>query len=251
MSYSINPYTGCTHACIYCYATFMKKYSKHDEAWGEFVDAKSNIGEVLAREVRKKKTGEVCVGTVSDPYQPIEKESQLMRSVIPILKQAEFPFHILTKSSLVLRDIDLLTNYPQASVSVTLTTIDENIRKIFEPGADTIANRLNAVRELTSAKIATRVFFGPVLPYFSDSAKAIDEIFKAVKSTGVKRVLVDRLNYVKNKIDLILQKTGRGFPEAVNYYNHLLKRGNQYNIWMKQNVYAMAQKHNLIVEVVF
>lgn len=251
ISYSINPYTGCEHACLYCYATFMKEYSRHSEAWGEFVDVKSNLAEILSEEVLKKKVGAVCIGTVADPYQPVEKERRLMRSVIKILKQANFPFSITTKSGLVQRDIDLLRNYPNASISITLTTIDERVRKIFEPKADTVNDRLNCLRELVQAKIDTRVFFGPILPYFSDSAMAIDEIFQAIKATGTRRVLADRMNYLKSKIALISEKIRAYFPEALTYYDYLLKRTNQCNIWMKKNLFEMAAKHNLELEVVF
>jgi len=251
MSYSVNPYTGCEHACIYCYATFMKEYSRHNEAWGDFVDVKVNLPDILSKEVKKKKVGKVCIGTVADPYQPIEKERRLMRSVIEILKQMNFPFSITTKSGLVQRDIDLLQNYPNASVSITLTTIDEKTRKIFELNADPINDRLDCLQQLIKAKIQTQVFYGPILPYFSDSVSAIDAIFRAVKTTGVKRVLVDKMNYLKSKVELILAKVSPQFPEAQNYYTYLLKHSNQYNIWVKQNIHKTAQKHNLIAEVLF
>jgi DNA repair photolyase len=251
MSYSVNPYTGCEHACIYCYATFMKEYSRHNEAWGDFVDVKVNLPDILSQEVKKKKIGKVCIGTVADPYQPIEKERKLMRAVIEILKSHNFPFYITTKSALISRDIDLLANYFHCLVSITITTTDEKIRKIFEPNADSINDRLNCLKELIKAKIQTQVFFGPILPYFSDSSLAIDEIFSTFKSTGVTRILVDKMNYLKSKVDIILEKTGAQFPEVKNYYKYLLKHSNQYNIWVKQNIYKMAQKHNLIAEVVF
>jgi DNA repair photolyase len=229
----------------------MKKYSGHDEEWGDFVDVKSNLPEILYKEVKKKKIGRVCVGTVSDPYQPIEKEKKLMRSAIEILKQNNFPFHITTKSSLVSRDIDLLKNYPNASVSITITTIDEQVRKIFEPNADLISNRLQALSELVKARIETGVFFGPILPYFSDQPLPINSIFQAVKSAGVKHILADKLNYFKNKAPVILEKVKEHFPEAINYYSSLLKSNNEYNIKLRKIIFEMAEKHNLIVEAVF
>lgn len=251
MTYSINPYTGCEHACLYCYATFMKEYSRHREAWGEFVDVKANLPDLLLKEVKKKKIGRVCIGTVADPYQPIEREKKLMRNVIKILKEHNFPFHIITKSSLVTRDIDLLRGYGNSSVLITLTTVDEKVRKVFEPYADTIDNRLQALKELIRSGIETSVFFGPVLPYFSDHASAIDSIFSAFKATGVKRILIDKMNYLKSKAPVLLRAINKYFPQASGYYNYLLKSSNQYNINVKKNIYAMAEKYHLVAEVLF
>lgn len=251
MDYSINPYTGCEHACLYCYATFMKDYSGHTEEWGDFVDAKINLPEILFKEVKKKKPGRVCIGTVADPYQPVEKEKKLMRATIEILKQNNFPFHIITKSSLITRDIDLLKNYNNSSAAITITTIDDKVRKIFEPNADSIENRLQCIRELIKSSIPTTVFFGPILPYFSDNESAINSIFRTLKSIGVKRILVDKLNYFKKKAPRLLEKIKEHFPQALDYYSDLLKHSNGYNIRLKKNIYDIAGKNNLLVEVVF
>ena len=251
MTYCINPYTGCSHGCIYCYATFMKDYSGHTEEWGEFVDAKINLPELLSKEVKKKKVGRVCIGTVADSYQPLEQEKKITRRAIEILTQNNFPFEILTKSSLLLRDIDLLKDNGRCSVEMSITTLDESIRKVFEPNADTVSNRLKAVKTLVSAGIPTTVFFGPVIPYFSDNRSALNEIFDTFESTGVKRVLVDKLNYFNKKLPLILSKIKNGYPPAITYYEIISKNLRAYELQLKQRILDIAKNKSISIEVLF
>jgi len=252
MSYCLNPYTGCAHGCIYCYATFMKKYSGHDdEEWGKFVDVKINLPEILSKEVKKKQVGRVCIGTVEDAYQPIEQEKQLTRKAIEILKENNFPFEILTKSSLVSRDIDILKDCKDCSVEISITTIDENVRKIFEPNADTIENRLKCIKKLTEAGVETNVFFGPVLPYFSDNEASIYTLFDAFEAVGVKRVLVDTLNYRNKKGPLIIEKIKNSYPMAVGYYQNFIKNPNGYDFRLREIIKSVVKNRNMNVEVVF
>jgi DNA repair photolyase len=250
-NYCINPYTGCAHGCIYCYATYMRDYSGHTEEWGKFVDVKINLAEILSKEIKKKKPGRICIGTVADGYQPIEREKLLTRKTIELLIENNFPFEILTKSSLVSRDVDLLKNYKNCSVELSITTIDDKVRKIFEPNADTIENRLACAKKLISAGIETNVFFGPVLPYFSDNDKSINSLFDAFESAGVKRVLVDKLNYPNKKIPLILSSIKDAFPQAINYYQNFLKSPNGYETDLRQRINEIAKSKHMNVEVVF
>ncbi|MGZ6291172.1 MAG: radical SAM protein, partial [Syntrophales bacterium] len=133
--YALNPYVGCQHECLYCYAKFMKRFTGHKEKWGEFVDVKINAPELLASEVKKKKVGRVWVSGVCDPYQPLEKKYMLTKQCLEILVESGWPFTVQTKSALVLRDIEILKRADDVEVGFTITTADEKIRKIFEPGA--------------------------------------------------------------------------------------------------------------------
>lgn len=107
VDYSINPYQGCEHGCRYCYATFMKKYTDHSEPWGSFVDVKANAEEVLERDLRRKKKGSILLSSVTDPYQPVEKKYELTRRILGRLVDTDFSVNILTKSDLIIRDLDL------------------------------------------------------------------------------------------------------------------------------------------------
>ena len=132
--YALNPYVGCQHNCVYCYARFMKRFTGHKERWGEFVDVKINAAELLANEIKKKKIGRVWISGVCDPYQPLEKRYMLTKRCLDILVENGWPFTVLTKSPLVLRDIEALKRLNDTEVGFTITTADEKIRKIFEPG---------------------------------------------------------------------------------------------------------------------
>jgi len=162
--YALNPYVGCQHACVYCYAKFMKRFTGHRENWGEFVDVKINAPGLLAREVTKKKPGRVWVSGVCDPYQPLERKYRLTQQCLAILVEKGWPVTVQTKSPLVLRDIGILKRAPDIEVGFTITTADERMRKIFEPGAPPTAKRIEALGTLHAEGIRTFVMIAPVLP---------------------------------------------------------------------------------------
>ncbi len=186
--YCLNPYVGCAHACRYCYATFMKRFTGHAERWGGFVDVKRNAPEVLARQLARAPRGEVMISSVTDAYQPAEAEWRLTRRCLELLLAARFPVSILTKSPLVLRDLDLLRDFEDLEVGLTVTTDSERMRKIFEPGAPPVEARLRALADLAAAGIATYVFVGPMLPMDP-------EALAARVAPHVEHVLIDSMNY--------------------------------------------------------
>ena len=133
--YAVNPYIGCGHNCLYCYATFMKRFTGHTEAWGSFVDVKINAPEVLERQLKRAKKDTILLSSVCDPYQQIEKKYRLTRRCIEVILKHGFPLDILTKSDLVLRDLDLLKQFKEVTVGWSITTNREEIKKIFEPNS--------------------------------------------------------------------------------------------------------------------
>lgn len=193
--YCINAYVGCSHACIYCYATFMKKYTGHAEAWGSFVDVKVNAAELLRKQLPKAKRGHVMVSSVTDAYQPIEVKYRLTRQCLEILREHKFPVGILTKSPLVLRDLDIIKRFDEIEVGITISTDDEEMRKIFEPGAPPIEARINTLRKLKEQGIKTYVFIGPMLPMNPDILS--EKIEKYADS-----ILISRMNYVSKTAHL-------------------------------------------------
>ena len=185
--YALNPYVGCQHACVYCYAKFMKRFTAHTEPWGEFVDVKINAAELLAKEVLKKKPGRIWVSGVCDPYQPLEKKYALTRKCLEVLVEHGWPFTIQTKSTLVLRDIEIIKRAKDAEAGFTMTTADEKIRKIFEPGAPPSIDRVEALEALHSERIKTFCMIAPILP----GAEGLVPMLKG----KVEYVLIDKLNY--------------------------------------------------------
>jgi DNA repair photolyase len=190
--YCINPYIGCQHACRYCYAEFItKKFTKHGEAWGEFVDVKINAPLVLKKEISKKR-GRVLISSLTDPYQPLERKFELTRKILEVLLAHRFPVSIQTKSSLVLRDLDLIEKSGDIEVGLTITTLEDEIRKKFEPHSSSIEERLGAIEILKQHGIKTYVFFGPLLPYLSDLE--LENYFELMRKLKVDLVFVDKLN---------------------------------------------------------
>ena len=185
--YALNPYVGCQHGCVYCYAKFMKRFTGHRERWGEFVDVKINAPELLAHEVKRKKVGRVWISGVCDPYQPLEKRYMITKRCLDILVENGWPFTVQTKSSLVLRDIETLKRANNIEVGFTITTVDERIRRIFEPGAPPLRERIEALANLHSEKIRTFVMVAPILP-------GAEGLVNALKGK-VEYVILDRLNY--------------------------------------------------------
>lgn len=166
--WAINPYIGCSHGCIYCYARFMKKFTKHTERWGDFVDVKINMPEILSKEIKKEryKNGNIYVGTVTDPYQPLEEKYEITRKVLEILSEYPYPVSILTKSDLVLRDIDILKRFKNVDVNFTLNTLDEDWKNLVEPNSPPIENRILAISKLKEENIKVYAMMGPFWPFF-------------------------------------------------------------------------------------
>ena len=185
--YVVNPYTGCQHACSYCYARFMKRFTGHQEPWGEFVDVKINAADLLRQQIEKKKKGRVWISGVCDPYQPLEGKYRLTRKCLEILIGHGWPVTVQTKSPLVLRDIDLLKVAKDIEVGMTVTTADDTVRQLFEPHDPPIKGRIKALDELHGAGIRTYAMIAPMLP------KA--EGLAAQLRGKVDYVLIDRMNY--------------------------------------------------------
>jgi DNA repair photolyase len=185
--YSINPYIGCEHGCTYCYARFMRRYTGHREAWGEFVDVKINAARLLRHEIGKKRIGRVWVSGVCDPYQPLEKRYRLTKKSLRILLDHGWPVTIQTKSPLVLRDIELLGEFGDMEAGFTITTADERIRRIFELNSPPVKARIEALERLHDVGIKTYAMIAPLLP------KA-EELPTQLRGKA-DYVLIDRMNY--------------------------------------------------------
>lgn len=185
--YTVNPYIGCQHACSYCYARFMRKFSGHKDGWGKFVDVKINAASLLQVAIEKKRRARVWISGVCDPYQPLEAEYKLTRRCLEILIRNRWPVTIQTRSPLVLRDIDILKNAEGLEVGVSITTADDEIRKLFEPEAPSIIDRLNTLDQLHKTGIRTYAMVAPMLPGAEGLGYALE--------SKVDYILIDRMNY--------------------------------------------------------
>jgi DNA repair photolyase len=209
IDYVINAYTGCQFGCIYCYATFMGRFVNEPRSnWGNYVYVKTNAVELAHRQLSKwgakRKGSSVLLSSVTDPYHGLEHKYRLTRGILEVLVDLGYPgpVNILTKSPLVIRDVDLLQQL-QTDVGLTITTTDDNLSRYMEVTAPLVSRRLDTLGKLVQAGIRTYVFVGPLLPHFRYQPELLDDLFGAIASTGTKEVYVEHLNltgYIKNKM---------------------------------------------------
>jgi DNA repair photolyase len=165
----------------------MKRFTEHKKPWGQFVDAKVSAVDLLRAEIKKKKRSIVWVSGVCDPYQPVEQTYELTRGCLEILAEQDWPVVVQTRSPLVLRDLDVLKAGKDFEVGLSITTADDGIRKLFEPAAPAIPERLQALGELRRAGIRTYAMIAPMLPGAEELPAALEG--------KVDYVRIDRMNY--------------------------------------------------------
>lgn len=223
--WSLNPYRGCVHACHYCYArethTFLGLNADSDFENQIFV--KSNIAAVLDRELsRPGWSGEsIAIGTATDCYQPAEKRFRLTRACLEVLLKHRNPFSVVTKSSLIVRDLEVIRAIAEVAdvrIYFTVTTVDQELSDRLEPGAFPPQVRLDALRALADAGIHCGVMMSPVVPGINDSQDHIDRVTEAAAAAGAKSVYAGPLRLaapVKNHFYTFLQHE---FPDLLPWY---------------------------------
>lgn len=212
----INPYVGCMHACIYCYARFMKKFTNHPEPWGDFVDVKINAPDLIPENTDKYKGKSILMSSVTDAYHPLEIKYKLTRKILKKLISLQPDLNILTKSDLVLRDIDLLKQFKHCLVTISLSFLDENLIKQIEPLASSSERRINALKKLHGAGVKTAVFISPIFPEITDWQKVINKT-----KSFVSEYWFENLNpyfAVRGNITRFLRKSR---PELIKKYNEI------------------------------
>ena len=189
--WSLNPYRGCVHGCHYCYARATHPYLglNADEDFATRIVVKTNMPELLRQELRRRSwTRErVAIGTATDAYQPCEGRYQLTRRCLEALRDADTPVSIVTKSTLILRDLDLIAELargPGATVYFTITTLDPDLWRLIEPGTPPPLMRLEVMRRLSNRGVPCGVFLAPVLPGITDTVASIEAVAAAAKAHG-------------------------------------------------------------------
>ena len=224
--YSLNPYRGCQFACNYCDA-ITEKYLVHRRAedFSRIIYVKTGAPELLGRELERAERDVVALSGVTDPYQPAEKKYRVTRRVLEVLRDHEFPVHVGTKSDLVLRDLDLLTEISEKSwctVTITIITFDKNLVSPLEPFAPAPERRLEAVRKLTEAGVQAGVDFTPIVPYITDSNDNLRDVIRRVAKSGARYILpgggMTLRSHQKSRFLKLLKET---WPELLQKYEHL------------------------------
>ena len=192
-----NPYRGCVHSCVYCYGRYTHKYLDLDPS-NEFettIFVKVNAPTILRKELSKPKWSRECVsiGSVCDVYQPIEEKYRLTREMLKAFLLYKSPVTFATKSDLVLRDVDILQELAAEKLlglAISVSIIDNKMRKQLEPRAPSTERRLKAIQELVEAGIPVDVLMMPIVPFFNDSPEALEEMIWAIAEAGAKTVTV-------------------------------------------------------------
>ena len=231
-TWSLNPYQGCAHQCVFCYARGTHAYRELDgvREWGSVLTVKLNVAAVLRTELagRAYRGEEIAVGTATDPYQALEGHYRLMREVLAALRDARAPFHITTRSPLIVRDLDLLAECARRAdvgVAVSIATLAERLAREIEPTVAPPRQRLRAVRALAGAGIRVGVAVAPVLPDLTDDPAALTGVVRAAAEAGASHVWHSALNLGAITRDAYFAFLAASRPELVERYERLFRRG--------------------------
>jgi DNA repair photolyase len=194
--YTLNPYSGCSFGCNYCYAAFFARSTEEKDNWGNWLKVKENALQLLLKWRKKPLIDKtIYISSVTDPYQPIERDIELTRSILKELLRYHKPRLVIqTRSQLVTRDIDLLKQFEVVQVNMTVTTDSEAVRKAFEPICPSNKVRLKAIKEVTEAGIQTCITMTPLLPVENP-----ESFTEELLSTGVQKFIVQPFHPDKGK----------------------------------------------------
>lgn len=208
----INPYIGCPHGCKYCYACFMNKFTGHDEEWGTFIDIKESNKSIDLNKIKNKV---VFMSSVTDCYNPMEEKYKLTRNILKQLIKSECTLNISTKSSLILRDLDLLKQIKKISVAISINTLDEKFKNDMD-NASSIGDRINTLKILHQNGIKTILFMSPIFPEITDFKAIIKETNDYVDEYWFENLNL-RGSYKKTILEYIKEK----YPQYYSIYNDI------------------------------
>jgi DNA repair photolyase len=254
--YTINPYSACSFNCLYCYIR-GSKYGEHME---KTLSVKTNAVELLRKQLKpkakKEQYGFIVLSSATDPYLKVEKEYQLTRQLLEVILEFRFPVHIITKSDLVTRDLDLLQEISRKAilpedlkdklsggsiVSFSFSTLLDEVAKIFEPGATPPSKRLKTLEEVKKSGLKTGVSLMPLLPYISDTTEQLHLAFSTFKKMGVDYVMPATLTlFGDGKADskqLMMKAIEKHYPELVEKYHKFFDNSNQVPAYNKNAFY--------------
>ena len=241
----LNPYIGCQHACIYCYADFMKRFTGHGgEEWGSFVDIKVNAPEAITSK-SVKEDSIILIGSVTDPYQPLEAKYKVTRGCLERLLELQPRLEILTKSPLVLRDLDLLKQFKNLRVGISVGILDEDLSRKLEPYASPPKRRLETLRKLHEEGINTYLFISPIFPGITD----FEELVRISRDYADK-ILFENLNIRANNRRRIFEFLKENKPELIPLYETIQKDNSYWNN-LEVKISEYCEKANIPYKIYF
>lgn len=216
--YVINPYVGCPHGCKYCYASFMKRFTGHEEDWGTFIDIKKCSKKINLKKIEHKR---VFLSSVTDCYNEFEEKYELTRNILNQLVNVECELSISTKSKLILRDLDLLKNMKNLTVAMSINTLDENFKNDMD-NASSIYDRLNTLKELHKNGIKTVLFMSPIFPYITNFKEIID-----VSKDYINEYWFENLNLRGSYKQTIFKYIENKYPNLLDKYDDIYNKKNK------------------------
>ena len=251
VDYALNPYRGCAHSCVYCYATYLGRWHHPDEQWGTFVDVRVNIADRLARQLKHINSGCIQIGTATDPYQPLERRYELTRACLQRLIFFGGEVDLLTKSDLVLRDADILKSLANCQVGLTVTTAQDEVAGIFEPKAPPPSRRIAALGELRRHGLKTYAFVGPLLPELTDTDAALAALFVALSEVKPDFVYVDTLNLSYSLWGQMCAFARHRYPALLPALTYVKRNRPVYENDLRRRVEEAALRYGLNCRVLF
>ena len=254
--WTINPYRGCSHACTYCFARKTHEYLDLDSGrdFDSEIIVKVNVAEVLSRELAKPGWGRhpVALGTNTDPYQRAEGRYGLMPGIIAALAESRTPFSILTKGTLLRRDLLLLAEASAVvpvGIALSIAIFDEELQQSVEPGTPSTAARLATVTAVRELGLDCEVFLMPILPYLTDSREHLDSALSRLKAAGATSVLYSALHLRSGAKEWFMEWLEQTHPQLVPRYRQLYGSSayapQDYRRWLGAKITPLVKKHGL------
>lgn len=256
-AWTINPYRGCSHACVMCFARNTHTYLDFDAGrdFDSEIVVKVNVAEVLAKELARPswQRHPVALGTNTDPYQRAEGRYRLMPGIVAALAASGTPFSILTKGTLLRRDIPLLQAAAErvpVELAMTIDIFDDELRESIEPGAPTTEARLATVKAVRDAGLPCSVFLMPVFPYLTDTVDHLDRALTAIAETGAESVAYSALHLRTGAREWFFTWLAREHPELLERYGQLYPMRQayapaEYRRWLAARVRPLLRRHGL------
>lgn len=255
--WTVNPYRGCSHSCVYCFARKTHEYLDLDSGadFDSEIVVKVNVADILRTELQRGSWARepVMLGTNTDPYQRAEGRYALMPGIIGTLTENRTPFSILTKGTLLRRDLPLLTEAAQqvrVSLAMSIAVFDDALQRSIEPGTPTAEARLETVRAATAAGFRVTVFLMPILPHLTDSIPALDHALSRIRAAGAARVVYGALHLRPGAKQWFLQWLEREHPDLVSSYRGLypgvsVQAPKAYRRWLGTRMQPLLRMHRL------
>lgn len=238
LDYVINPYVGCSNKCVYCYASYMSSFSKHTEEWGGFIDVKRTNKKINTFKIKDKK---VMISTVTDPYNCYEDKYKVTRMIMEQLVNSEAYISVVTKSKLVLRDIDLFKQMKKVEVAISICILDEVLKEKLEPASSSIAERIETLKELKANGIKTVVFIAPIIPNITNFKEIIEQTKEFTDEYWF-----DKLNLRSSFKTKMFKFIEQEYPNMKSLYNDIYNNKNpQYFDEISKTIDAYCIENNI------